>query len=179
MFVIGGWTVDWDLIWTQDRGEINLPALKQMGQPLFKRASISKIYQEMFSTLPAPPKLSTLSAVLSNFGSFLNFSLGSFFDCHGLHIIAKQKLVNHFWMLGHMLFESFGPATWITALWAFLWFFSSVNAEVGFQMLCLSEWAPTLLTVMWLLPTVGEQMSGKIYSLDWRVVAPLALIRLF
>ena len=179
MFIIGGWTVDWDLIWTQDRGEINLPALKQMGQPLFKRASISKIYQEMFSTLPAPPKLSTLSAVLSNFGSFLNFSLGSFFDCHGLHIIAKQKLVSCCWMFGHVSFEMRWLTTWITALWAFKWFFSSVDTEVGFQMLCLSEWAPALFAVMWLLSTVGEQMIGEVWFCDWGVVAPFAFVWLF
>ena len=91
----------------------------------------------------------------------------------------RQKLVIFFWMFGHVSFESIGPATWVTALWALKWFFSSVNAEVAFQMSCFAEWAPALFTVMWLLSRVGEQMSVKVSFCDRRKVAPFALIWLF
>ena len=71
-------------------------------------------------------------------------------------------------MFGHVSFESIGPATWVTALCALVWFFSSVNAEVGFQIYCFGEWAPALFAVMWLLSTVGEQVLRKIFFCDRR-----------
>ena len=62
-------------------------------------------------------------------------------------------------MFGPVLFDIRGMITWVTALWALKWFFSSVDAEVGFQVPRQPEWAPALFTVMWLLSAVGEQMS--------------------
>ena len=62
------------------------------------------------------------------------------------------------------------------ALWTLVWLFSSVNAEVSFQMYCLVERASALFTVMWLFSTVGEDMLVKFWFCDWRVVAPFALI---
>ena len=91
----------------------------------------------------------------------------------------RKKLVIFCWMFGHVSFESIGPATWVTALWTLVWFFSSVNAETAFQMSCLAEWAPALFTVMWLLSRVGEQVLGKVRLLDCRVVAPFGFMWLF
>ena len=93
--------------------------------------------------------------------------------------VFKQKLVNCFWMAGQMLFEMTGLSTWVLALRALEWFFSGVNAEVPFQFACFGEWLPALFTVMWLLSTVSEQMSGKVWFCDRREVAPFALVWFF
>ena len=58
------------------------------------------------------------------------------------------------------------------ASWALENFFSSVNAEVHFQISCLGKCPPTLFIVMWPLST-GEQMSAEIWFCDWGVLAPL------
>ena len=65
-----------------------------------------------------------------------------------------------------------GSSTWVTALWALVWLFSSVNADVPLQGSCSIEWAPAFFTVMWLLSTVVEKMLGKIFFCDWRKFVP-------
>ena len=82
-------------------------------------------------------------------------------------------------MFLHVHFDGRRVATWVAALCAFVWLFSSVNAEVGFQVFCPAEWTPALFTVMRLLSTVGEQMLGKICFCDWRVVARFAFVWFF
>ena len=79
-------------------------------------------------------------------------------------------------MPAHVLFERKGVSTWETTLWAPVWLFPGVNAEVFFQSSYLSERPPTLFTEMRLFSTVGEQMLCKIIWLDCGVVAQFALI---
>ena len=79
-------------------------------------------------------------------------------------------------MSDHVLFEIRGLGTWETAFCALMKFLSSVNTEVAFQMLCLSEWTPTPTIVMWFFAAVVEYMLVEIESCHWREVAPFALI---
>ena len=53
--------------------------------------------------------------------------------------------------------------------------FLQCEQKGAFQMSCQSEWAAALFTLMWLLSTVGEQMFGETFFLDWREVAKFAL----
>ena len=81
--------------------------------------------------------------------------------------------------LPHMLSETTRFCTCVITFCALVWLFSSVNADVPLQSSCSVEWAPALLTVMWLLSTVGEKMLGKIFFCDWRKFVPIAFIWLF
>ena len=74
--------------------------------------------------------------------------------------------------LPHMLSETTRFCTCVITFCALVWLFSSVNADVPLQSSCSVEWAPALLTVMWLLSTVGEKMLGKIFFCDWRKFVP-------
>ena len=85
---------------------------------------------------------------------------GSDFYCCGPLIFARQKLVCYCRMFGHVLFEVRGITTWVTASCTLVWFFSSVNAEVRFQISYLSKWPTTLFTAMGPLSTVSKQMSA-------------------
>ena len=107
---------------------------------------------------------------LSLFGHVVSFDLKQTF--------GWQNLVACFWVFGHVSFEMRGMGTWVNALWALVWLFSSVNAEVLSQISCLVEWAPALFTGMWLLSTVGDQMFVQIWIRYCGVVAPFALIGL-
>ena len=78
--------------------------------------------------------------------------------------------------LPHMLSETTRFCTCVITFCALVWLFSSVNADVPLQSSCSVEWAPALLTVMWLLSTVGEKMLGKIFFCDWWKFATIALI---
>ena len=64
-------------------------------------------------------------------------------------------------MFGHVLFKSTGISTCVSAFGALIRFFSSVDAEVGFQSACMSKRAPAPFTMMWLFSTVGEKMLGE------------------
>ena len=81
-------------------------------------------------------------------------------------------------MSDHVFFEIRGLSTSKTVFCALIRGSSSVNAEMAFQMLCLTEWAPTLFTVLWLFSAVDEYMLVEIEYCDWREVAPFALIYL-
>ena len=75
-----------------------------------------------------------------------------------------------------MSFETIGPATWVTALCALKWLFSSMNAKVAFRLSRWTECPPALLAMMCLLLRVPEDMVGKACLCDWREVAPFALV---
>ena len=91
---------------------------------------------------------------------------GSDFYCCGPLIFARQKLVWYCGMFGHVLFEVRGITTWVTAPCTLVWFFSSVNAEVRFQISYLGKWPTTPFTAMGPLSTVGKQMSADIWFCD-------------
>ena len=91
---------------------------------------------------------------------------GSDFYCCGPLIFARQKLVCYCGMFGHVLFEVRGITTWVTASCTLVWFFSSVNAEVRFQISYLDKWPTTLFTAMGPLSTEGKQMSADIWFCD-------------
>ena len=92
---------------------------------------------------------------------------------------CMPKLVSCCWMSGHMFSEMSVLSTWVTALCALVWFLSSVDAEVTLQSSCMTEWTSARFTEMWPLPTVGEQMLGKIWFSDWGEVAPSAFMWFF
>ena len=60
------------------------------------------------------------------------------------HSYSKQRLHNCIWtfgdvLFGDVLFEIIESSTWETALWALVWFISSVATEVSFQICDLTD----------------------------------------
>ena len=119
----------------------------------------------------------TASSALIGFFSCVNSDVGFQISCLAEWAPAVMWLLST--MGEQMCFKVLFCDWRVFTPFACVWFFTRMNTEVSFQSFCMSEWPPALFAVMWFLSTVGEQMFGKMWLLGCRVVAPFTLIWLF